>query len=329
MARTVMVHGRPKYPQSEASVERANADIKEMIISWMNDDDTTQWSEGLRFVQFQKNRSHHRVIDQPPYKAVFGVDPNNGLSSSSIPKELLPQLETEEDLEQILADAGDGDTTDDTTDDDESAISTDISEADTDSNILSAEALQSTSYLVTTEIAPNSEETSVVQTLNPNNSDNDVQLVEPVKDTATSEIATDITETHIQHARTRALSGQQIQAEKLMRTTKRKLSELSVGNNVIIPIPQYDRGPTDPRNKLGEIEEVSEYGYRVGTFVGTLSRYLCRNQIEAVNDTSLIISMIPSLQISLREAVCKISKNGGQGYLSCKCKGGCKTSKCK
>jgi hypothetical protein len=55
---------------------------------------------------------------------VFGADSNIGLSSSSIPKELLPQLETEEDLEQILADAGEGDTTDGTTDDDESPIST-------------------------------------------------------------------------------------------------------------------------------------------------------------------------------------------------------------
>ena len=75
---------------------------------------------------------------------------------------------------------------------------------------------------------------------------------------------------------------------------------------------------------MGVIEEVSEYGYRVGTNVGTLSGYLCRNQIEVVNDTSLSISMIPSLQISLREAVRKISKTGGQGYLSCKCKGGAK-----
>jgi hypothetical protein len=46
----------------------------------------------------------------PPYKVLFGADPKFGLSSS-IPKELLPQLETEEDLEQILADAGEGDTT--------------------------------------------------------------------------------------------------------------------------------------------------------------------------------------------------------------------------
>jgi hypothetical protein len=44
-----------------------------------------------------------------------------------------------------------------------------------------------------------------------------------------------------------------------MRTTNRKLSELSVGNNVIIPIPQYDRGPTDPRNILGVIEEVLHF----------------------------------------------------------------------
>jgi hypothetical protein len=46
---------------------------------------------------------------------LFAADPNIGLSSFSMPKELLPQLETEEDLEQILADAGEGDTTDGTT----------------------------------------------------------------------------------------------------------------------------------------------------------------------------------------------------------------------
>jgi hypothetical protein len=45
---------------------------------------------------------------------LLGADPNIDLSSSSIPKEFLPQLETEEDLEQILADAGEGDTTDGT-----------------------------------------------------------------------------------------------------------------------------------------------------------------------------------------------------------------------
>jgi hypothetical protein len=53
-----LVHGRPRHPQSQGSVERANADIKSMIISWTHENNNTHWSEGLTFVQFQKNRSY-------------------------------------------------------------------------------------------------------------------------------------------------------------------------------------------------------------------------------------------------------------------------------
>jgi hypothetical protein len=69
-----------------------------MIITWTQENKNSHWSEGLRFVQFQKNRSYHRTIEQSPYKALFGSDPKVGLSSSAIPKELLDTLETEEDL---------------------------------------------------------------------------------------------------------------------------------------------------------------------------------------------------------------------------------------
>jgi hypothetical protein len=56
-------------------VERANADVKEMLATWLSENNSTQWSEGLRFIQFQRNRSYHRVIGQSPYKALFGSDP--------------------------------------------------------------------------------------------------------------------------------------------------------------------------------------------------------------------------------------------------------------
>jgi hypothetical protein len=72
-----------------------------MIISWTHENNNTHWSEGLTFVQFQKNRSYHRTIDQSPYSALFGSDPNVGLSSSAIPKEILDTLETEEDLNAL------------------------------------------------------------------------------------------------------------------------------------------------------------------------------------------------------------------------------------
>ena len=51
-----IVHGRPRHPQSQGSVERANADVKEMLATWLSENNSTQWSEGLRFIQFQKNR---------------------------------------------------------------------------------------------------------------------------------------------------------------------------------------------------------------------------------------------------------------------------------
>jgi hypothetical protein len=54
--------------------ERANANVKEMLATWLSENNSTQWSEGLRFIQFQKNRSYHRVIEQSPYKALFGAN---------------------------------------------------------------------------------------------------------------------------------------------------------------------------------------------------------------------------------------------------------------
>jgi hypothetical protein len=56
------------------SVERGNADIKDMLIIWMRENNNKKWSIGLKFVQFEKNNSHHSGINRSPYKAMFGCD---------------------------------------------------------------------------------------------------------------------------------------------------------------------------------------------------------------------------------------------------------------
>ncbi|KMQ82993.1 krab-a domain-containing protein 2-like protein [Lasius niger] len=68
-----IVHGKPRHSQSQGSVERANRDIENMLASWMKDNNTTKWSNGVRFVQFMKNRALHSGIKQSPYKAMFGI----------------------------------------------------------------------------------------------------------------------------------------------------------------------------------------------------------------------------------------------------------------
>ncbi|GFQ92887.1 KRAB-A domain-containing protein 2 [Trichonephila clavata] len=66
-----IVHGKPRHSQSQGSVERANQDIENMLCTWMQDNKSDRWSEGLRFIQFMKNRAHHSGIKSTPYEALL------------------------------------------------------------------------------------------------------------------------------------------------------------------------------------------------------------------------------------------------------------------
>ncbi|KAK2715839.1 hypothetical protein QYM36_010414 [Artemia franciscana] len=94
-----MVHGKP----SQRSLEQANQDIVAMLNSWLEDNHTTKWSEGLRFVQLMKNRSHHAGINSNPYEAMFSTKLKIGLKSY-LPQQPLVDINSEEDLETILND---------------------------------------------------------------------------------------------------------------------------------------------------------------------------------------------------------------------------------
>nr|XP_045590715.1 KRAB-A domain-containing protein 2-like [Procambarus clarkii] len=51
----ILINGKPRHPQSQGSIERANGDITKMLGSWMCENRTRDWSAGLPFVQFNKN----------------------------------------------------------------------------------------------------------------------------------------------------------------------------------------------------------------------------------------------------------------------------------
>lgn len=68
----------------------------------MQDHECSNWSIGLKFVQFMKNRALHSGIKRAPYEAMFGCAPKVGLSSTLLPNEVLNAVTNEEDLENIL-----------------------------------------------------------------------------------------------------------------------------------------------------------------------------------------------------------------------------------
>jgi len=58
---------KPRHSHSQNSIERANQDIENILATWLQDNRTKKWSEGLKFVQFMKNRSLHSEIKCSPY----------------------------------------------------------------------------------------------------------------------------------------------------------------------------------------------------------------------------------------------------------------------
>ena len=110
-----IVHGKPRHPQSQGSVERANGDIKDMLTAWLEDNQTADWSMGIKFVQFSKNSSYHCGIKRSPYEALFGTRAKVGLTSSSLPQEMIDSLQHEEELIAALTPTISEETEEDTT----------------------------------------------------------------------------------------------------------------------------------------------------------------------------------------------------------------------
>ncbi|XP_068233567.1 KRAB-A domain-containing protein 2-like [Palaemon carinicauda] len=97
-----IIHGKPRHLQSQGSVERANGDIKDMLVAWMADNNSTDWATGIKFVQFSKNSAYHAGIKRSPYAAMFGVNALVGLTSTSLPQEIISCLQSEQDLITML-----------------------------------------------------------------------------------------------------------------------------------------------------------------------------------------------------------------------------------
>jgi hypothetical protein len=100
-----IVHGSPKHPQSQGSVERANADVERMVMQWMDDNNSTNWSWGIQFIGHMKNNRYHEGIKQIPYVLRYEQPCHVGLSRMNLPPLLLNGIQTEEQLQEALEQA--------------------------------------------------------------------------------------------------------------------------------------------------------------------------------------------------------------------------------
>lgn len=103
-------HGRPRHPQSQGSVERANQDVEQIMRCWLADNNTTDWVSGLPFIQMQKNNALNRTIGFSPFFAVFGrnMTINGGENSCRDEEEEEEVVDDDLEIESIKDGCNDG-----------------------------------------------------------------------------------------------------------------------------------------------------------------------------------------------------------------------------
>ena len=301
-----LVRGKPRHPQSQGSVERANGDIKDMLTAWLQDNSTADWSFGIKFVQFSKNSAYSAAIKRSPYEALFGSKTKVGLTSSSLLSEVIERLQSEEDLLAAIS-----------TDAENAA--TDVEETVREGEVM-AQPVQLTdeeplSPPVLTPVQPGPDETLL-----------DVPELSPAPSPLTQR------QTLIQAHRQGARVSQGSQAEWMIKRRRLEMPSVKRGDTVAVSIPQVDRGRGDPRNILGLVLDHDHETdlYRIAVKAGVLKDRYSRNQFDSCPERLLTEEDInEEKSVSLREAVNHQSTCGGQGFKKCNCASmQCKSNRC-
>lgn len=288
-----IVHGKPRHSQSQGSVERANQDIENMLATWMETNQTSKWSEGIRFIQAMKNRAYHEGIKCSPYEAMFGVPMKMGLATSKLPHDVIMKLASEEQLEEIL-------------------VGTDVSVPST------SKAGEGQTSTTSEELAPQIADTE------PHDDDEfDEHSSFDLASATQRKMCT------LREIRESAREGLESQAKKMKNTSKEKFPEPEVGQNVRIKIPDVDRSKIDPKGMIAVILKKDDEFYQLGTSSGKLNTLYSRNQFTICTENFIYPEDVPDEEVSLRTTVRQQSLVGGQGFKKCHCFKKCSTKKCR
>ena len=367
-----LIHSKPRYPQSQGSVERSNACVTTKLNNWLAESAENKekgWAYGLKFVQFTLNSLVHSRLGHAPCKAVFGMDPRRGLFSSNIPARLIENINTEEELEQYYLSRtsfsmndpanhcgqslGNSEETTGTTpveQEEEDPVLSTINMCDLNDDSFEIGRCR----VCNKNLGPHAAqcracEYAMHQTCSTNNvchactPDEEhavcAQCGEDLPPSMIHKCAKCSCSVHKNCSKLdlclrcdlesqrknvkQAFSiAHKINGDKMLGDSVKKQPNVSVGDNVRVPIPIVDREPLGPSHIIGLVQGVNEHGqFTIGTHDGVLQGSFCRSQFEKLQHRHFVSNEdIPDRILTVRAA------NGGK---YCYCNGGCKDNRCR
>jgi hypothetical protein len=168
----------------------------------MSENDTADWTVGVKFVQFRKNSSFNAGIKQSPYATLFGIEARIGLTSSSLPHDAIQKLQTEDELLAILSSSS--------------------TQPDT-------QPLPETTQPLPEMTQPLPETTQLLP-----------ETIQPLPETTQPLPETTQPTSSIDKKRKLAIAAQQKQVERVVKQSRVIMKDGIVGDNVAVPIPSVD-----------------------------------------------------------------------------------------
>ncbi|CAK1580028.1 unnamed protein product [Parnassius mnemosyne] len=324
-----IIHGKPRHSQSQGSVERANQDIENMLTTWMQDNNNSHWSEGLRFVQLIRNRAFHDGIKQSPYEALFGCKVKVGLQ---LPNDFTQNVETVEDLDKIIQDLTKNEENPEITACEFSKVNTEASQVSNNDSDQPETNTQPPACTLQCSVC--SQETTEAHTCR-----ECVCAIHAI--CAVAEESSDegfgskvlcllcSKKYKVQDNRQSAKKTLQQQAEKMLKSSEKKFAPVPIGTSVRIAVPEVDRERGNARNIIGVVlAKTDDELYQIGTKNGILKQVYSRSQINVCPRALLDAEDVPSTEIALRSVANLQSTGTGQGFKKCHCKKNCTTARC-
>lgn len=184
-----------------------------------------------------------------------------------------------------------------------------------------------TSDVESNDLRPNETKTQVTMNVDTETEtfvDSDATCKTPTMPTATNSRAQ-----KVKRFRKAAREGLEKQAKKMKAVSARKFEKPTLGQNVIIKIPDIDRAKMDPKSVIAVVTDIKdEEFYELGTEFGKLNALYTINQFTLCKDKFLSVEKVPTKTIPLRAVAKKSSLVGGQGFKKCNCLQKCKTNRC-
>ena len=92
-----------------------------------------------------------------------------------------------------------------------------------------------------------------------------------------------------------AKSGQEQQAQKMISLSNSRLPAANIGTNIVVRVPDHDRGHLAPRNVLGVVTDANSSGFHLlGMKEGLLERPYARNEFTTADENFIKAHDVPS-----------------------------------